>query len=63
MLSEVQNKGAPILFDVRPLIGILGYVAFDHKHIDMKTKVVQHVPRHCCRQALFHATGSAEEQY
>ena len=25
MPSEVQNKGAPILFDVRPLFGILGY--------------------------------------
>ncbi len=27
MPSEVQNRGAPILFDVRPLFGILGYLA------------------------------------
>ena len=26
MPSEVENRGAPILFDVRPLFGILGYV-------------------------------------
>ena len=26
MPSEVQNIGAPILFDVRPLFGILGYM-------------------------------------
>ena len=26
MPSEVENRGAPILFDVRPLFGILGYL-------------------------------------
>ncbi len=26
MPSEIQNRGAPMLFDVRPLFGILGYV-------------------------------------
>ena len=28
MPSEVQNRGAPILFDVRPLFGILGYITW-----------------------------------
>ena len=26
MPSKVQNRGVPILFDVRPLFGILGYI-------------------------------------
>ena len=33
MPSEVQNIGAPILFDVRPLFGILGYSSFTHYRV------------------------------
>ena len=36
MPSEVENIGASILFDVRPLFGILGYMTSSGTHFEQK---------------------------